>query len=202
MSARSVEGQYAGLRLVDEDQGQDPDEQEGRAGEGVEEELHRRVAAALVAPAGDDEVDRHEGELEERRRTGSGRARRSCRCSAASSSSIHADEGPRVAPRCLADATRAIGKQQRRHQHQEERDAVDARGASEIPSDRDPLMGGSTNWKLPSPVLNGDRRPPAREAEHRRWLATSATACTTSRCEPRDERRRRAPPPRAAGRGR
>ena len=60
-----VEGGDAGLRGVDRDQGQDTDEQEGGGAEGVEEELARRVAAPLVSPAGDQEVDRDQGELEE-----------------------------------------------------------------------------------------------------------------------------------------
>ena len=42
-----------------------PDQQEGRAQEGVEEELDGGVGPSLVAPPGDDEVGRHQRQLEE-----------------------------------------------------------------------------------------------------------------------------------------
>ena len=60
-----VEGRHAGLRGVNRDERQDADEQEGGRTEGVQEELPGRVPAPLVAPPGDQEVHRHESELEE-----------------------------------------------------------------------------------------------------------------------------------------
>ena len=58
------EGEVVELRLVDEGEGKDPDEQEGRAEERVEEELDRGVGPPLVPPTRDDEVGGHERQLE------------------------------------------------------------------------------------------------------------------------------------------
>ena len=78
LERREREGEHAGLGLVDEGQGQDPDQQEGRAQEGVEEELDRGVGPPLVAPPGDDEVGRAPGSARRRGRRRSGPARGSC----------------------------------------------------------------------------------------------------------------------------
>ena len=56
----------ADLGAVQEPDRQDPDEEERRADERVDEELHRRGrSAGAIAPPGDEEVRRHQRQLEE-----------------------------------------------------------------------------------------------------------------------------------------
>ena len=54
-----------GLVLVQEAEVQDASEEEDRAGEGIDEELHRGLSALGPAPHRDNEVGRHQGEFEE-----------------------------------------------------------------------------------------------------------------------------------------
>ena len=118
-----VEGRHAGLRGVDDDERQDADEQEGRGAEGVEEELPRRVAAPLVAPAGDQEVHRHEGQLEEQEEQQQVEGEEAPEAARLE----HEDPGDEgLVPGALARGAERDREQQRRHQHQEQRDAVHA----------------------------------------------------------------------------
>src|SRR5205823_5513280 len=54
-----------GVATDQRDQGQDPDQQEGGADHGVDEELQRGVDPVLVTPSPDEEVHGDEGQLEE-----------------------------------------------------------------------------------------------------------------------------------------
>ena len=117
-----LEGQVVVLRLVDEGQRQDPDQQEGRAEEGVEEELDGGVGAPLVAPAGDDEVRRHERELEHEEEDDEVE-----RQEAPHHRRLEQEDPGEVGPGVLAVAPEDDGEreQQRGEQHQEDGDAVD-----------------------------------------------------------------------------
>ncbi len=59
-----VEGQLAGGLLVQEGQAEDPHQHEGRAQHGEQEELEGGVHPLSVAPAADEEVHRHQHDLE------------------------------------------------------------------------------------------------------------------------------------------
>src|SRR5271155_1558915 len=60
-----LKGEHSGLRLVEEGHRQDAHQKEGRAGERVDEELDGRIATPGIAPAPDDEIAGHQGQLEE-----------------------------------------------------------------------------------------------------------------------------------------
>ncbi len=117
-----LEGQHAGLGLVEEGHGQDAHQQEGRPGEGVDEELDGGIAPSGVAPPSDDEVRRHQGQLEEQEEEDQVEGDE-----AAQAGRLHQQdpghEGPRVAP--APGPEDGQGEQQGGHHHQEEGDPVD-----------------------------------------------------------------------------
>ncbi len=156
-----VEGRHARLRGVDRDEGEDPDEQEGGGAEGVEEELPGRVPAPLVAPAGDQEIDRNERELEEDEEQEQVEGEEAAQAARLEHEDPH-DEG--LVAGAVAGGRERDREQQGRHQHQEQRDAVHPEAPGD-PEGRDPLMGGD---ELVAAVARaeGNRRRGA-EAEHR-----------------------------------
>ena len=111
------------LGLVDEGERQDAHQQEGRPEEGEEEELDRRVGAALVPPAGDDEVRGHERQLEHEEEH-----EQVERQEAPHHRGLQQEQPGEVDPAVLAVAPEddGDGKEHRRHQDQEDRDAIDA----------------------------------------------------------------------------
>ena len=131
-----VEGRHSRLRGVDRDQRQDADEQEGGRTEGVEEELAGRVPAPFVAPPGDHEVHRHEGELEEDEEQQQVE-REEAPEAAGFEHEDPGDEG--LVRRPLPRSREGDGEQQPGHQHEEERDAVHAEAPGD-PEGGDPLM--------------------------------------------------------------
>ena len=132
LERRQRERQHAGLALVQERDHQDADEQERRAQERVDEELHRRVRPAGVAPAADDEVRRHQRHLEEEEEQD--QVEREEAADARRLEHEHpGDVGRRVLLRPGADEHDR--EQHRGQQQQEQRDPVDP----EVPADADPL---------------------------------------------------------------
>ncbi len=123
MSGPKREGQVVVLGLVDEGERQDAHQQEGRPEEGEEEELDGRVGPPLVAPAGDDEVGRHERQLEHEEEH-----EQVERQEAAHHRGLQQEHPGEVDPAVLAVAPEddGDGEEHRGHQDQEDRDAVDA----------------------------------------------------------------------------
>ncbi len=156
-----VEGRHSGLRGVDCDERQDADEQEGGRSEGVKEELAGRVPAPLVAPPGNQEVHRHESELEEHEEEQQVEGEETPEAPGFE----HEDPGDeRLVPRSVSGSRESDREQQPGHQHEEERDAVHPEAPGD-PERRDPLMAGD---ELVAAVAgcegHGRRR---RDAEHR-----------------------------------
>jgi len=155
-----VEGQVARAALVQVHHGQQADEHDRRPEEGVQEELQRRVAAPLVPPAADDEVRRHQGELEEEEEE----------------EEVEGQKAPEATrTRAAASRPRSLGiapdppahqgdrEQHPAHQHQEERYPVD----TELPRDAehgDPaVLGHHLEPPVAHPEANGDEHS---ETEH------------------------------------
>ena len=136
------------LRLVDEGEGQDPDEQEGGAEEGVEEELDGGVGPALVSPPGDDEVGGHERQLEheeEHEQVEGEEAPHDRR--------LEQEDPGEVDPGVLTVAPEHDGEreQQRSEQHQEDGDPVHP----EVPVHPEALAGVvMVRYELETPVVH------------------------------------------------
>ncbi len=118
-----LEGQHPGLGLVEEGHGQDSHQQECRSGERVDEELDGGIAPPRVAPAADDEVRRHQGQLEEEEEQDQVEGDE-----AAHAGRLH-EQDPRhegagvPTPPCTQDGQR---EEEGCHHHQEQGDSIDA----------------------------------------------------------------------------
>ena len=119
--SHEVEGQMPRLALVDEGQRHDAHQQEGRSEERVDEELDRRIGAPGEAPAGDDEVHRHQGELEEQEEHDQVERHEAAEARRLEHEHPH-HERPGVRPHLARQQHH--GEQHRRHEDQEQRDPV------------------------------------------------------------------------------
>ena len=175
-----LEGQVVVLRLVDEGQRQDPHQQEGRAEEGVEEELDGGVGAALVAPAGDDEVGGHERELEHEEEDDEVE-----RQEAPHHRRLQQEDPGEVGPGVLAVAPEDDGEreQQRGQQHQEDGDAVDPEvpvhpeAAAGVLVVRDQLEAAVVHLHGDQGGDRDDGRRPATRSAPARTRAPGAATC-------------------------
>jgi hypothetical protein len=119
-----VEGGHARLGGVDGDKRHDADQHERRGDKGIDEELRRRlVPLTRLAPPGDEEVHRHERELEEgEEQQDVGRQERP-------EAAALEDEHPGNEPLLVHSFRRPVqpqGHEHDREKDQKERDAVDA----------------------------------------------------------------------------
>jgi hypothetical protein len=168
----------AGERL----QGEDADEHDEPAGERVEEELHRGRASVRPAPDADDQVHRHEGELEqhvEQQQVGRGE---------------HADDGRLEHEERGGVADEAVlhavprGDEDQRHeeggeQDQREADAVDGEGDAR--TDRGDPRGGLGELQVIVAEVEAGREPHRRDERRERDDEPDGThvALLRARCE-------------------
>ena len=122
--------------------------------------FRRRVTAPLVAPTGDEKVHRDERQLEEDEEEQQVEGEEA----AEASGFQHQDPGhERLVSRSLTGGGERDREEQRGHEHEEERDAVDAEAPGD-PERRDPLMGGR---ELVAAVARRElRRRSGGDAEH------------------------------------
>ena len=134
-----------------------PDQQEGRAGEGVDEELDGRVAPPGESPPADEEVGRHQGQLEEQEeqdQVEGDEAAHAGRLEQEHPGHERAGVAPGPGPE------HGQREEHGRQHHQEQRDAVDARATSGCRA-RWPSVWSLTIWYPPTPALKSKRRPTA-----------------------------------------
>ena len=146
--------------------GEDPDEQERRTGEGVEEELGGGVAPPRAIAVDDEEVPRHQGDLEghEEQKGVEGQEGRHA-------GGFQQEHPAQVGLRRSLPGGAGHGdrEQQGRHGDEEERYAVDAQVPRDAERGQPGLMAGELETGVSVPGLEGDDHP-QRDAklDHRR----------------------------------